>query len=151
MRFDSCSTSLAEGKAPSNFTGKDLTFIQQAMELWACRADAGFDLQSATPATRLLEKSRQTFEVQEALELQKTEFAKRVRRALRNLLALLLCTLWHVSNASLSQSESCILHRLLCIFKTESQGCWLAQSDQRDVMLLLTPAVHAVHSECHAT
>jgi hypothetical protein len=36
-------------------------------------------LDNASPATRLLEKRRQMFEVQEALEAQKQEFAKKVR------------------------------------------------------------------------
>jgi hypothetical protein len=35
-------------------------------------------LDNASPATRLLEKRRQMFEVQEALEAQKQEFAKKV-------------------------------------------------------------------------
>lgn len=34
---------------------------------------------NVTPATRLLEKRRQMFEVQEALEAQKQEFARKVR------------------------------------------------------------------------
>lgn len=35
-------------------------------------------LENASPSTRLLEKRRQMFEVQEALELQKQEFARKV-------------------------------------------------------------------------
>jgi hypothetical protein len=35
-------------------------------------------LENVSPATRLLEKRRQMFEVQEALELQKQEFARKV-------------------------------------------------------------------------
>jgi hypothetical protein len=37
-----------------------------------------FILENASPSTRLLEKRRQMFEVQEALELQKQEFARKV-------------------------------------------------------------------------
>lgn len=36
-------------------------------------------LEHASPSTRLLEKWRQMFEVQEALEAQKQEFARKVR------------------------------------------------------------------------
>lgn len=35
-------------------------------------------LEHASPSTRLLEKWRQTFEVQEALEAQKQEFSRKV-------------------------------------------------------------------------
>lgn len=37
-------------------------------------------LEHVSPATRLLEKRRQMFEVQEALEQQKQEYARKVRR-----------------------------------------------------------------------
>lgn len=36
-------------------------------------------MHNVSPATRLLEKRRQMFEVQEALEAQKQEFARKVR------------------------------------------------------------------------
>ena len=39
---------------------------------------------NVSPATRLLEKRRQMFEVQEALEVQKQDFARKVRRVQRN-------------------------------------------------------------------
>lgn len=38
-------------------------------------------MHNVSPATRLLEKQRQMFEVQEALEIQKQEFARKVRNA----------------------------------------------------------------------
>lgn len=38
-------------------------------------------MNNVTPATRLLEKRRQMFEVQEALEAQKQDFARKVRAA----------------------------------------------------------------------
>jgi len=38
-------------------------------------------LEHASPSTQLLEKRRQMFEVQEALELEKQEFARKVRSA----------------------------------------------------------------------
>ncbi len=83
MPSGSCSMSLAKGKG----TFRHQHLSEAALPCYdvrnLCRADAGFDLQSASPATRLLEKRRATFEVQEALELQKTEFAKRVRHALK--------------------------------------------------------------------
>ena len=42
----------------------------------AAAASSSFDLEHVSPATRLLEKRRQMFEVQEALEKKKDEFAR---------------------------------------------------------------------------
>jgi len=45
---------------------------------WPFRKSNALQFESASPATRLLEKRRQMFEVQELLEQQKQEFAQKV-------------------------------------------------------------------------
>jgi hypothetical protein len=53
-------------------------------------------MNNVTPATRLLEKRRQMFEVQEALEAQKQDFARKVRqRSQWRKAARLAC--WHMA------------------------------------------------------